>query len=506
MKKEKSFYKTNRNLVIIFSAVFVLIFLLAAVGTALAVTGSDKYLPQTAEYGDGEQVQTNKESLQNSAKKTAENNKKDINSDKNSENSDEKYKKSEKIRKANVNGGTNSETKTAKAKHFYAADANNLDLFTENKFDAKKNGGSFYKPIYRNDDESETETQGFKNLTAETSVQSSKSGVVIEAGSRRVLVDENMNERCYPASTTKVLTALVVLKKLPLDTLVTVPKEAEGVEGSSVYLRAGEKISVRDLLYALMLRSGNDAAVTLAFAVSGSVEGFADLMNKTAEECGAVNSNFVNPHGLHDDNHYTTAYDLALISACAYENADFCKIVSTKIAKLKIIEPGKDNADTGIEDKEKSTVKKNEKNNGESENNAVKKNDGIKENNAEKENNIKELVIGNKNKLLKLYDGANGVKTGYTKKSGRCLVGGARRNGMQLISVVLNYNDMWNDTARMFNSAYENFVLRPVEFSYAQQGETEIVIEKRFDKDGSINPKFYPVRKDGGEFISFKAA
>lgn len=153
----------------------------------------------------------------------------------------------------------------------------------------------------------------------------SRGAVVIEQSSKRVLYDEGMNEKCYPASTTKVLTALCVLENLPLDKIITVPKEAEGVEGSSIYLKEGQKISVKDLLLGLMLRSGNDAAVTLAVATSGNIRNFANLMNETAKRCGADDSNFVNPHGLHDEMHYTTAYDLALICAKAYENEDFAK-------------------------------------------------------------------------------------------------------------------------------------------------------------------------------------
>lgn len=291
--------------------------------------------------------------------------------------------------------------------------------------------------------------------TAEASVQSACGGVVIEQSSKRVLLDENMNVRCYPASTTKVLTALVVLERLPIDRVVTVPKQAEGVEGSSIYLRAGQKITVGDLLLGLMLRSGNDSAVTLAIATAGSVEAFAQLMNDTARELGANSSNFVNPHGLHDDNHYTTAYDLALITAKAYENSDFRRIVSTSKAKITI--------------------------------------DG------------EAHYIGNKNKMLTLYEGANGVKTGYTKKSGRCLVSGASRGGMQLISVVLNYNDMWNDSMRLLNYGFDNYEMTSLENSFARKNPSAnpVVIENI-----AVDPEsfLYPLRKDGSEYLTVKGA
>lgn len=156
-------------------------------------------------------------------------------------------------------------------------------------------------------------------------VKSGTSGAVcIEQSSKRVLFEDGKDVLRYPASTTKILTALIAIERLPLDKKVIVQKYAEGVEGSSIYLKEGDEITVEDLLYGLMLRSGNDAAVTLAIEVAGSVEAFADIMNERAKEIGARNSHFVNPHGLHDDNHYTTAYDLALVCAKAYENDVFC--------------------------------------------------------------------------------------------------------------------------------------------------------------------------------------
>lgn len=289
-------------------------------------------------------------------------------------------------------------------------------------------------------------------------VQKSHSGVVIEQSSRRVLCAEGMDVKCYPASTTKVLTALVVLENLPLDRVVTVPKQAEGVEGSSIYLRAGQKITVEDLLFGLMLRSGNDAATALAIETAGSVEKFAAMMNDTAKSVGAINSNFVNPHGLQDDNHYTTAYDLALITAKAYENADFVRIVSSEKAKIVI-------------DGEPS-------------------------------------YIGNKNKLLHLFDGANGVKTGYTKSSGRCLVGGARRDGMQLISVVLNYNDMWNDTIRLLNYGFDNYVMTPLDNALIKNNDNARPLEITAPQtvEENWNDIRYPLRKDGSEYLVLKSA
>ena len=211
------------------------------------------------------------------------------------------------------------------------------------------------------------------------------------------------------ASTTKIVTALTVIKHCNLDDTVEIPRQAVGVEGSSIYLREGEHLTVRELLYGLMLRSGNDAAVALALHTSGSVEAFAALMNEVAEEAGCVNSNFVNPHGLHDDKHYTTAYDLALISCSALENDDFREIVSTKTVRIR--------------------------------------NEGYEY----------DRVLVNKNKLLSNYAAADGVKTGYTKKAGRCFVGSATRNGMQVVVAVLNCGPMFEDTASMLDAAFETY-------------------------------------------------
>ena len=143
---------------------------------------------------------------------------------------------------------------------------------------------------------------------------SGTSSITMEVSSLRVLNGQNINEKKYMASTTKILTAICVIENTNLEDIVTVSSKTVGVEGSSMYLDVGEKISVKSLLYGLMLRSGNDAAETLAYYVSGSVKDFAILMNETAKKIGANNSNFVNPHGLHNKDHYTTAYDLALIS------------------------------------------------------------------------------------------------------------------------------------------------------------------------------------------------
>lgn len=237
---------------------------------------------------------------------------------------------------------------------------------------------------------------------------SSSATIVIEQSSKKVLSSNNSRVRLAMASTTKIMTALVVLDNIvDVDVQLAIPEQAVGVEGSSVYLRRNEIWSVRDLLYALMLRSGNDASVALAIAVGGSVQGFVDMMNAKVQELGLKDTHFTNPHGLHDDEHYTTAYDLAIITAKAMQNPLFKTIVS---AKSYVVEGNY------THDK---------------------------------------YYFGNKNKMLLLMDGADGVKTGYTKNSGRCLVSSATREGKQLICVVLNVHDMWNVSKNLLEKGFE---------------------------------------------------
>lgn len=233
---------------------------------------------------------------------------------------------------------------------------------------------------------------------------SAECACVIDAATGRVIYDKNMNKQHTMASTTKIMTALVALENSKPDQIVTVSKNAAGKEGTSLYLKAGQKATMEDLLYGLMLQSGNDAAVAIAEGVSGSVVEFAKLMNKKAHQIGALNSSFKNPNGLDEEGHFTTAYDLAMISREAIKNAKFCEIVSTK-SKLIL--------------------------------------DGTQ-------------TVSNHNKMLRMYDGCTGIKTGFTKKSGRCLVTSADRNGVKVIAVTLNAPNDWNDHRVMLDFAFEN--------------------------------------------------
>ena len=235
------------------------------------------------------------------------------------------------------------------------------------------------------------------------------SEIIMEVNSKRVLHAINEREQKYMASTTKILTAIVIIENCDLEEEIVITDKTVGVEGSSIYLEAGEKLKIKHLLYGLMLRSGNDCAETLAVHCSQSIKEFAKLMNETAQKIGATNSNFVNPHGLHNDNHYTTAYDLALISCYAMQNEQFREIVSTKSITIPFTT------------REYS----------------------------------RKLI--NKNKMLNEFEGSNGIKTGYTKKAGRCLVSSCIRNGMELVCVVLNCPPMFEQSKQLLTNAFSNY-------------------------------------------------
>ena len=290
------------------------------------------------------------------------------------------------------------------------------------------------------------------------SAQTGSAFVLIDAATGIVLDAENKDMRLEEASTTKVMTALVALRKLDMDDIVVVGRDSVGIEGSSVYLKEGEKISVRTLLYGLMLRSGNDAAHALSVAASGSEEAFVDEMNAEAERLGLVNTHFCNPHGLHAEGHYTSAHDLALITREAFLEPEFVKIASSKSYRS--------------EDPRESETR----------------------------------VFYNKNKLLSTFEGANGVKTGYTTLAGKCFVGAAKRGGMQLICVVLNRADMWQKAASLLEYGFENYEPRLVGradlplFEYDYRGEQielrlaeDVVLPLKNGESGDICWDFVPL-------------
>lgn len=249
-----------------------------------------------------------------------------------------------------------------------------------------------------------------KTTTANISV-SAQSAILYNAGDggAGVLWEKNAHRRLPMASTTKIMTAMIAIEALPLDTVVTVPAEAVGVEGSSIYLCEGERQTLEALLFALLLESANDAATAIAVAVAGSTEAFADMMNRRAESLGLCDTHFVNPHGLDDDMHYTTAYDLAVTTAAAFSLPDFRRITGT----YRVSVPFNDEADA-------------------------------------------RLLI-NHNKLLRTYPGAIGGKTGYTKKSGRCLVSAAERDGLCLIAVTLSDPNDWADHEALLDFGFSEY-------------------------------------------------
>ncbi len=235
---------------------------------------------------------------------------------------------------------------------------------------------------------------------------SAQSAVLIEEESGSVLFEKNADARLPMASTTKIMTALVALEHAAPETVITVPREAVGTEGSSIYLFEGEQLTLEQLLWALLLASANDAAEAIAYGVAGGIEPFAALMNEKAASLGLTDTHFENPHGLDAPDHYTTARELAIITRAALANELIRKMVSTR----------------------KTTIPHNGT-------------EGMR-------------LLVNHNKLLRLYEGAIGVKTGFTKRSGRCLVSAAERNGVTLIAVTIHAPDDWNDHRAMLDAGF----------------------------------------------------
>lgn len=237
---------------------------------------------------------------------------------------------------------------------------------------------------------------------------SAKAAILIEAGSGRVLFEHNADVRYPMASTTKIMTALIAIEHCSMDEIVTAGKNASGVEGTSIYLSEGEQLPMRQMLQGLMLRSGNDAAVAIAEHIAGDVKSFAQLMNARADMLGA-DAVFVTPNGLDASGHGASARAMALIAREAMTQPVFRELVSTQEAVIPWVD------------------------------------------------NEYSRVLRNKNKLLSGYEGATGIKTGFTSKAGRCLVFSAERNGMELIGVVLNCGAWFDEAEKMLDWGFENF-------------------------------------------------
>lgn len=273
-------------------------------------------------------------------------------------------------------------------------------------------------------------------FSPKVSAISAQHSVLLDAQTGRVLYGKNPDAKSLIASTTKIMTALIVCEQCNVLDRIRIPKEAVGIEGSSMYLQEGEILTVQELLYGLMLHSGNDAAVALAIYCGGTVEGFAGLMNDKAYALGLTGTQFQNPHGLDAPGHYSTAEDLAILAAYAMENPIFARTVSAKTVK------------------------------------------------------VGERLLTNHNKLLWRVEGADGVKTGYTRAAGRILVSSATREGRRLIAVTINAPDDWNDHTVLLEKGFSQYTVQQIvekdqclgmrEIAGGQAGEVELLAAEDF--------------------------
>ena len=278
---------------------------------------------------------------------------------------------------------------------------------------------------------------------------SAKSSILINGDTGEVIFEENSELKLPMASTTKIMTALLLCESGGLDREITVTAEQLRVEGSSMGLLAGDKITLKGLLYGMLLASGNDAANVTAYTLGGTVDGFVKMMNDRAKELGLFNTSFATPSGLDGDNHYTTAKDLAKLARFAMQNEDFSTAASSSSAVLKFGNPPY------------------------------------------------KRTITNHNKLLKIFDGAIGVKTGFTKKAGRCLVSAARRDGKFVIAVTLCDPDDWDDHTKLLNYGLDS--IKSTEISPEKTEYTVSVISSKEEKiKVSVSPfKINAVETDG---------
>ena len=282
-------------------------------------------------------------------------------------------------------------------------------------------------------------------LFSGTQVQalSAQKAIVLDAQTGRVLFSQGADDRALIASTTKIMTALVICEQCNVLDRMKIPKEAVGIEGSSMYLKEGEVLTLQELLYGLMLRSGNDAAVALAIYCGGTVEGFAGLMNDKAHQLGMENTHFVNPNGLDAPGHYSTARDMAILAAYAMENPIFRQTVSTKSVTV-----------------------------------------GTR-------------VLQNHNKLLWRVDGADGVKTGYTKAAGRILVSSTTRQGRRIIVVTMDAPNDWADHEKLIEEAFSAFSVKTLVNQGQVLGTAEVAGGEAGDVEMLAGESFaFPLRKD----------
>ena len=301
--------------------------------------------------------------------------------------------------------------------------------------------------IIEEDDDYNTDDVNIENLLNSIRVNA-RCAIAMDSKTKQVLFEQNADEIVPMASTTKILTALIAITQGNLDKEVTISKNASSIRGSKVKYAAGEKIKLRELLYGLLYKSGNDAAIAIAEDIGGSIEGFANIMNDYARSLGLINSQFESPHGLDSPKHYTCAYDLALLTTKAMENKTFCEICGTK------------------------TI--------------LKDNSGF----TRDYNNI--------NKILYKIPEANGVKTGYTGQAGKCLVSSIKHAERNIVIVVLNCSDRWNVTEQIYKYVIDNYcfkadnmkdvlkssefinlgtIIQDTDFEYGFKGEGSVEVE-----------------------------
>ena len=267
---------------------------------------------------------------------------------------------------------------------------------------------------------------------------SASSAVLVVAGSNEVLFEKAANDRRAMASTTKIMSAVIAIESGKLDEEITVTEEMTAVEGTSMGLLPGDRVSISELVYGMLLSSGNDAANATAIAVGGSIENFVAMMNDKAAELGMTSTHFSTPSGLDADDHYSTAYDMALLGSYALENERFTEICSSSSA---VVDYG---------------------------------------------NPPYRRKLTNHNKLLKIYDGAIGIKTGFTKKSGRCLVSAAKRDGITLVCVTLNDPNDWDDHEKMLDygfSVVKKFNNYQKDFSVRLVGSEKTLVEAQLQRE-----------------------
>lgn len=309
-----------------------------------------------------------------------------------------------------------------------------------------------------------TELNSFTDTSAETIKEpdvNSRACVVIDRKTNSVLFGKNENTKKKMASTTKIMTATIIIEKCNLSDTIEISKKAAGTGGSRLGLKTGDKITILDLLYGLMLRSGNDAAVALAEYAGGDINGFAELMNAKALELGLTNTHFETPHGLDSNEHYTTAYELALLSNYALDNPTFAKIVGTKNYTITI--------------------------------------------------NGSPKALSNTNELLGNMEGVYGIKTGFTNGANRCLVTACKRNNIDIICVVLGADTKkfrTIDSIKLINYVFNNFVVYDLESfvnknfeDWKKDNLNTFIINKGLSQDVLLNiENLYiskvPIRKD----------